>query len=196
MYSRASAVLFIALCCAGPASANSIGTEHEAPYEVCALCHSLDGNSRMAKFPKLAGQPAPYIEKQLYDFLEGRRTNGGGQMAAIVTEISTEDFAEVAAWFASQTAPAPNDQGDVGAGEAAFRQLGCLSCHANGQLEDGTPHLTAQHKIYLKKQMTDFRDGRRDNDLGAIMRSAMTGISDAQIEDLASYLSATQRGTP
>lgn len=195
MIMKASFVVLFTVFCAGPAFANSIGTEHDAPYEVCALCHSLDGNSRMAKFPKLAGQPAPYIEKQLYDFLEGRRTNGGGQMAAIVTEISTDDFPIVAAWFAKQAAPAPSDHGDVGAGKAAFRQLGCISCHDNGQINDAGPHLTAQHKVYLEKQMTDFREGRRSNDLSATMRSTMNGVSNAQIEQLAAYLAATQRGT-
>jgi cytochrome c553 len=43
--------------------------------------------------------------------------------------------------------------------------------------------------------MTDFREGRRSNDLSATMRSAMNGVSNAQIEQLAAYLAATQRGT-
>ena len=52
----------------------------------------LDGISATAKFPKLAGQKKAYIEKQLSDFLAGNRTNDGGQMASIVTEIPPESY--------------------------------------------------------------------------------------------------------
>ncbi|MDB4224864.1 cytochrome c, partial [Granulosicoccus sp.] len=91
-----------------PVSASSGLAEYEKPWEICALCHSLDGDSRMAKFPKLAGQPELYIEKQLQDFLTGSRFNDGGQMSSIVTEVAEEDFQAIAIWFASQNPPLPN----------------------------------------------------------------------------------------
>lgn len=193
MFLKASAALIAGLLWASAGSANSIGAEHDAPYEICALCHSLDGVSRMAKFPKLAGQPAPYIEKQLHDFLSGLRTNDGGQMAAIVTEISPEDFPGVAQWFANQAAPAPEDLGDTTAGQVAFEDLGCTNCHASDRAEDMTPHLTAQHAAYLEKQMVDFRDGDRANDPGGAMQAAMVNVSDSKIAQLAAYLAATAR---
>lgn len=185
--------LFAMLLGAGPAVANSFGSDDDAPYEVCALCHSLDGVSRTAKFPKLAGQPAPYIEKQLQDFLSGARQNDGGQMAAIVTEITADDIPVVAEWFSMQPAPPPTDTGDVSAGEAAFETLGCLACHDGARANDMTPHLTAQHASYLQKQMVDFRDGARDNDPGGMMRAAMTYLTDPQISELAAYLAGTTR---
>lgn len=190
---RVSATLIAGLLWANVGSGNSIGAEHDAPYEICALCHSLDGVSRMAKFPKLAGQPAPYIEKQLHDFLNGRRTNDGGQMAAIVTEITPEDFPVVAEWFANQAAPTPADLGDTSTGQIAFADLGCASCHAAGQGDEMTPHLTAQHAAYLEKQMVDFRDGDRANDPGGAMRAAMVNVTDREIAELAAYLAAAAR---
>lgn len=190
---KANVVFATLLLWSSAAAANSIGAEHDAPYEICALCHSLDGVSRMARFPKLAGQPAPYIEKQLHDFLQGRRSNDGGQMAAIVTEITPDDFPAVAQWFANQTAPAPDEAGDVTDGRAAFEDLGCVSCHSAERANDLTPHLTAQHAAYLEKQMIDFREGDRTNDPGGMMGAAMAQVSDAQIAELAAYLAATTR---
>lgn len=190
---KASAALVFGALCANPAIANSFGNPDDAPYEICALCHSLDGVSRMAKFPKLAGQPAPYIEKQLNDFLSGRRTNGGGQMAAIVTEITVDDFPIVAEWFASQAVPAAEDLGDVSVGMAMFTDFGCADCHGAAQANVLTPHLTAQHAAYLEKQMLDFREGNRTNDPDGAMQAAMTNVSDAEIAELAAYLAATER---
>ena len=65
-------------------------------YETCALCHGLFGVSHTAKFPNLGGQKQDYIEAQVRSFLEGHRTNDGGQMAAIVTELQPEDIPFVA----------------------------------------------------------------------------------------------------
>src|SRR5260370_40580824 len=36
--------------------------------QVCASCHGADGNSAGGAFPKLAGQHAEYIVKQLKDY--------------------------------------------------------------------------------------------------------------------------------
>lgn len=176
------------------AGAGMITTDDVAPYELCALCHSLDGNSRMFKFPKLAGQPAAYIEKQVRDFLASQRDNDGGQMVAIVTELSPEDIPVVAQWFASQPAPPPSDEDAVGQGKTLFADLGCRVCHDESQSNDLVPHLTAQHQAYLAKQMEDFRDGGRVNDLDGTMQAAMQGISDADIAQMARYLATTKRG--
>lgn len=184
---------FAALLWGGPVLGNSFGSDEDAPFEVCALCHSLDGVSRMAKFPKLAGQPTPYIAKQLFDFTNGVRQNDGGQMMAIVTEISPDDIPIVARWFSMQSAPLPMDVGDVSAGKMAFEMLGCLACHDSARANDMTPHLTAQHAGYLQKQMLEFRDGIRANDPGGMMRAAMRGLTDSQISELATYLAATTR---
>lgn len=178
----------------GLAWAGMITDEGMAPYEICALCHSLDGNSRMSKFPKLAGQPAAYLEKQIVDFLTGGRDNDGGQMAAIVTELDAENIPAVAEWFASQPAPPPADLDDIASGAAAFADLGCKTCHDESPPNASVPHLTAQHQAYLAKQMEDFRDGRRSNDRDGAMAAAMQDVTDAEIEAIARYLAATPRG--
>lgn len=170
-----------------------ISSEGMAPQEICGLCHSLDGISRMAKFPKLAGQKAPYLEKQLMDFLSGRRLNDGGQMQAIVTEISPDDFSTVAAWFESQTPPVPDGEPDP-EGAALFADLGCGGCHGPTPPEGLTvPHIAAQHEAYVERQLRGFRDGDRDNDPDGVMRAVTASLSDEQIEALARYVASQPR---
>src|SRR5256885_14219431 len=83
------------------ARADIIVTEGVQPWHLCATCHSLDGISAMARFPKLAGQRAAYIVKQVRDFRDGRRSNDGGQMQASASDIVDDDLAKAAAYFAS-----------------------------------------------------------------------------------------------
>lgn len=194
MFQKVKLIALAIVCSSGAALAGMTDTENLAPYEICALCHALNGDSHMSKFPKLAGQPQAYLEKQLADFLAGRRSNDGGQMEAIVTEIAPENFPVVAEWFAGQPAPPPVEtDANISSGEAAFSDLGCSGCHDRAIADGITPHLTAQHSSYLVKQMIDFRDGNRANDLDGTMRLAMEGVTDVQIDALAVYLSSTPR---
>ena len=44
--------------------------------QTCVACHGADGNSQLAMYPKIAGQHAKYIEKQLKEFKLGMTSNG------------------------------------------------------------------------------------------------------------------------
>ena len=84
---RACVALIAAGSAVSSAYADIIVTEGVQPWHLCATCHSLDGISAMARFPKLAGQRAAYIVKQVRDFRDGRRSNDGGQMQASASDI-------------------------------------------------------------------------------------------------------------
>ena len=164
----------------GPSSARAdlIVTTGMQPWETCASCHSLDGISAMARFPKLAGQRADYIAKQVRDFRDGRRQNDGGQMAAIAGDIDDENLAKSAAYFAGLPAPPPDASQPTGFGGLAARR-GALSRrrrhrrHCRGAVPVTTPTgeradaplLKAQHAAYLEKQLRDWRSGARHNDV-------------------------------
>ncbi len=47
----------------------------KAKSATCAACHNADGNSTIAQYPKLAGQSADYLLKQLQDYKSGTRAN-------------------------------------------------------------------------------------------------------------------------
>jgi cytochrome c553 len=67
----------------------------------CAGCHGNDGNSMMATFPKLAGQHASYLSKQLYAFKEGSRSSS--MMAPFALALSDAEIESLAKFYAAQT---------------------------------------------------------------------------------------------
>jgi len=67
---------------------------------VCAACHGTNGVSVSDAIPNLASQRAGYLEAQLKALKEGSRKNP--IMNAIAAQLSAEDMANVAAYFAAQ----------------------------------------------------------------------------------------------
>lgn len=174
---------------AAPAAADFDADAYPA-YETCALCHGLFGQSRLAKFPHLAGQKPDYLRAQIEAFLAGVRSNDGGQMAAIVTELKPEDIPLVVAWFSEQEPPEPEKSALNAAGQALTEAGGCLTCHQNNE---AAPYLSAQHAGYLAKQMEDFREGRRTHSDVASMHKTLFERDDAGLADIAGYLSSLER---
>lgn len=158
------------------------------PYERCALCHGLFGQSHNAKFPHLAGQKPVYIEAQLQAFLKGTRTNDGGQMSAIVTELKPEEFPVVVEWFSTQDPPDPGTAPKNSIGETLVADLGCFGCHISDA--EAVPYISAQHAGYLEKQMNDFETGARNS--GNIHKELLTPVK-TNIVAIAAYLSSVER---
>ncbi|MCK4841908.1 MAG: cytochrome c4 [Methylococcales bacterium] len=65
----------------------------------CTSCHGDDGNSMMPTFPKLAGQHAEYIEKQLFAFKNNDRNSP--MMAPLAMALSKQSIEDIAAFYAS-----------------------------------------------------------------------------------------------
>ncbi|OAN70902.1 hypothetical protein A8B82_21635 [Sulfitobacter sp. EhC04] len=186
-YLVASCAFLVAL----PAAADFDAASYP-PNETCALCHGLFGQSRTAKFPHLAGQKPAYLRAQLDAFLAGERSNDGGQMVSIVTELKPEDFDVVVRWFSKQDPPSSSVAPADNIGKKLTTEAGCLDCHSGGGAED-VPHLTAQHVGYLAKQMYDFRDGARTHSAAAdLHREAFRAMGDG-IDQIAAYLSSLER---
>jgi cytochrome c553 len=66
----------------------------------CVACHMVDGNSTDPNFPRLAGQHADYIVKELEDYKSGARKNP--IMNGLAATLSKQDREDLAAYFASQ----------------------------------------------------------------------------------------------
>ena len=69
---------------------------------VCAACHGAAGVSVSDAIPNLAGQRVAYLENQLKALKDGSRKNA--IMNAIASQLSPDEIANVAAFFANQTA--------------------------------------------------------------------------------------------
>ena len=52
----------------GTAAAQNAARGQRIAGQICAACHAADGNSVAAANPKIAGQFAEYLQKQLGDF--------------------------------------------------------------------------------------------------------------------------------
>jgi len=166
---------------------------------MCQGCHGEDGNSAAPNFPKLAGQFANYLQKQIRDFqIEARVDPTMSSMAATVTE--RQDLLDITAYFASQK----QMKGSGGSSEAgnklyiegniATGVYGCINCHGeNGKGKSPNnalfPLIGGQHKDYLVKQLTDFKKGERKNDPSGMMADIAKLMTNAEIEAVSEYLS-------
>ncbi len=166
---------------------------------MCQGCHGEDGNSAAPNFPKLAGQYANYLQKQIRDFqTEARVDPTMSGMAATVTE--RQDLLDITAYFASQKQMKGSDgNSDAGKklyleGNATSGVYGCVNCHGeNGKGKSPNnalfPVIGGQHKDDLVKQMTDFKKGDRKNDPSGMMSDIAKAMTTAEIEAVADYLS-------
>jgi len=169
----------------------------KAKAQACFACHGVNGVSTNPVWPKLAGQGADYIAKQLADFKAGKRI--APLMQAQVASLSSQDMADLAAFFASQK---PNigaaDKNLVKLGEKIYRggnkETGvsaCMACHSptgSGNPPARFPRLGGQHAQYVVKALKDFRSGKRTNDPAKMMRMIAGHMSDAEIKAVASYV--------
>ncbi|WP_233888963.1 c-type cytochrome [Paraburkholderia flagellata] len=85
----------------------------------CSACHGAHGEGA-GEFPRLAGQHADYIVKQLLVFQHAGQRPRGEVMSAICVKLTEQDMHSVAAFLEASTAPAavPADPGIVGTGSA------------------------------------------------------------------------------
>ncbi|NQV69484.1 MAG: cytochrome c4 [Pseudohongiella sp.] len=170
----------------------------QAKSALCASCHAADGNSQIATNPKLAGQNASYMVKQLKDFKAGARP--GVTMSAMVLSLSEQDMEDIAAWYASQKVtvqgadPAAVELAETlyKAGNKDIAVAACSACHSpsgKGNAQAGFPALSGQHVAYTLLQLKDFRSGVRQNDLSGMMQTVTERLTDKELEALASYVS-------
>ena len=184
----AAALSFLTLACARDAFAGAEDGRLKA--QVCAPCHGPDGNSVLPAIPKLAGQPQQFIVTQLFMFREGKRKNE--QMSPMAANLSNADLNDLAAYFSAQPHAPPSHATapDIAAaGQRITQQNNCVACHAATLMgQQHIPRLAGQHAEYLRTQLRGFKASTRF-DMDGNMTSAAQGLSDADIEILADYLS-------
>ncbi|MFK7855602.1 MAG: cytochrome c [Granulosicoccus sp.] len=99
----ASAVLLVGSALSQSAIAAGDAAAGEEKAATCAACHGADGVSQVATNPILAGQYPSYIEHALKSYRSGERQNA--IMAGFASQLTDQDIADLAAWFASQKGP-------------------------------------------------------------------------------------------
>jgi len=167
---------------------------------VCAACHGVDGNSVVPNWPKISGQHAPYLERQINLIKSGARPVP--EMAGLVASLSDEDVADLAAYFSTQTRK-------IGLADKKTREIGerlyraghektdvpaCLACH--GPAGEGNPlavypSLAGQHAAYTEKMLKGFRSGTiwgEDDEASMIMADVTLRMTDDQIKAVSAYI--------
>jgi cytochrome c553 len=165
--------------------------------QVCAACHGVDGNSPNPVWPKLAGQHAEYIIKQLKDYQSGVRENA--QMSPMAANLSDQDMQDLAAYYSSQKIKhGKADPVALELGEKIYRtgniEAGvpaCTACHGpNGRGNPAAqyPALGGQHAAYTQAQLNAFRDSTRANDSHSVMRTIVGRMTDEEIKAVSEYV--------
>jgi cytochrome c553 len=162
----------------------------------CFLCHNAEGESASEVFPRLAGQNAEYIAKQLENFKSGKRRSTA--MASMVTGLSPEDMAALGQFFASRQ---PHREPSRNAQLAAVGQYiyhtgnrwsgvpACASCHGPDAAGSAAlPRLAGQHAAYTENQLQQFSKRERNND-NAVMHTVAEKMTALEMAAVAEYLS-------
>jgi cytochrome c len=77
-------------------------------------------------------------------------------------------------------------------GKKLYMEKTCIACHgkdAKKPLTPEYPKLAGQNAKYAEKQMLDIKSGARANGNSAAMKGVMHLVTDAEIKELAKYLS-------
>lgn len=194
------AISLLAMVIALPVFAAGSADAGRSKSQVCAGCHGVDGNAAIPNYPKLAGQHASYIVKQLQDFKSDKRVNV--IMKGQVATLKAQDMEDIAAYFAGQSVKvgAATDQAKREMGERIYRGgietkgvAACMGCHGptgKGNPPAKFPSLGGQNADYVVVSMKDFRSSARGaDDAGKIMRSVAKRMSDDEINAVAHYIS-------
>lgn len=99
-YGTIVAAAFALMAGAGQAIAGD-AEAGRAKAATCVACHGPTGVSVNPLWPNLAGQQEAYLAKQITAFKDGTRSDPS--MTAMVTALSEQDIADIAAFFAAQT---------------------------------------------------------------------------------------------
>ncbi len=168
-------------------------------FSACLPCHGEGATGVPAgapPIPKLDGQHAAYLNKQLREFKSGKRRND--LMAPLIGVLKKQQMPALAAHFAGQSpvrGTVENQQlaarGKVlyEEGNRATGVPGCVGCH----LPDGVgnqryPRLAGQRQTYVVQQLTNFKSGTRSNDRAGVMRAVAGRLTDEEMRAVAEYV--------
>jgi cytochrome c553 len=197
----ATGLLWAGLAAAQDAAKPDLAKGEQLAKQVCVACHAADGNSVAPANPKLAGQHARYLYKQLANF----KPQGGKKaarenalMAGMVANLSDPDMRALAAYYASQKLkPAAASDKELAAlgqkiwrgGIAEKNVAACAGCHGpdGAGIPGQFPRLAGQFGEYVDAQLKLFRAGGRANDPNGMMRGVAARMSDEEISAVAEY---------
>lgn len=184
--------------------------------EICAGCHGEFGEGgKQGEYPRLAGQPAGFIAKQLELFRARSRQNMPMLPHTEQRELPDEDIEDVSAYLAQLELPTrlppaeqvmdglerllqakmvlniPRTEGDPAVGEKIYNKE-CRSCHGShgvGNAEKAVPMLSGQYTSYLWRQVDKYIGKQRIHDPDSPDDELLAAFSQEELRDIFAYLS-------
>ena len=167
------------------------------PMTACARCHDTpQAPPTSVLVPRLGGQSEAYLLRALQAYKHDTRQSG--YMEPVASELEEDDFAPLAAYYATMTSPPPEAEPAsaelVAAGrvlaERGNREAGvpaCGQCHGAGASPE-YPRLAAQPAAYLEAQLALWRaGGRTGTDHGRLMAVIAERLTPEEAQAAAAY---------
>jgi len=164
-------------------------------YRACRGCHRSEGVGRSdGAYPRMTGQHAIVLIKQITDTRAGLRVNPKMEPFSSRHAVTPQEIADIAVYLSRARSTVDNGQGDPAlavAGAAAYARLRCHECH--GKAGEGNevkvyPVVAAQHADYLLREMQHVQAGQRGNSHPDMVKT-LRGVSDTELKALASFMS-------
>ena len=162
----------------------------------CFLCHGANGESTSEVFPRLAGQHAEYIAKQLTAFKSGQRKSTA--MAEMVTKLTPDEMVALGKYYEKMANPReePKEPQLASMGQYIFHNgnkfsgvPACVSCHGTtAQGAANLPRLAGQFSGYIHTQLKSFNKRDRTND-NAVMHVVAEKMTELEMAAVAEYVS-------
>jgi cytochrome c553 len=182
-----------------PVQAADLARAEEIVQGKCFICHGAEGESSSPVFPRLAGQHAQYVARQLADYKSGKRISS--TMRPMVEDLNEADFKALGAYFETRKPQAHkvDDPELAQVGRFVFIRgnpysgvAACAGCHgAKGDGTETLPRLAGQHAQYTENQLRAFNKRERTND-NAVMHSIASKLSELELKSVAAYISGLE----
>lgn len=187
--------------------------------ELCAGCHGEFGQGgKDGQYPRLAGQPAPFLSRQMHLFRDRKRPNMPMLEYVDVRQFPDDEIADISTYLsqlklASKLSPLKEGPefdsfarlqetkrvlniarapGDVEQGRKIYNRE-CRSCHGReggGDQKKAVPMLAGQYTSYLQRQVAKYLKGIRIHDAEAPRDELLAEFTPQELEDIFAYLSA------
>jgi len=207
-----------------PVSGAALAREGAPPaVPPCGSCHGAAGEGvAAAGFPRLAGQPAAYLSRQLDAYANDSRRNPvmqpiakaltptqralvAGYYATLVPPPGTPAANTAAASASAAAAPATAASAAALASARRLAEIGddarllqaCANCHGpQGTGEAPYPYLAGQHASYLSAALDEWKSGARNTDPSGQMQRIAKLLQPAEASALAAWFASLPAPPP
>ena len=175
-----------------PAALSAAIKHGQKDASVCRHCHGAGGNSVLPEVPNLASQNADYLLEQMNKFVQGQRKSSAF-MEGMIKALTPDERINIALFLSRQ--PVTRKSASMSAqgvtGKNLYDKL-CIGCHgASGSGTHTIPRLAGQQVKYVEDSLKRYRSGSGER-IDPRMAAYTRNLKDADIQNLAAYLSAMQ----